>query len=200
MNNNNTNQDPTSRPSSALSIKSPTSPPVINAPTSDEIDAVIQMATSSRPSPDGRPMPLKDTRTQLFVGNVSVCFCIASLSLSSPFCSTLFVPRLRDICITRLLALSLPVLCCATFKRPARARARLICRHLATLLLLQSLHLHRSHTNPRRTRTPASPLHACPAPDRVIPPSYTLTTNDKHQHFDRSTSSHDLAFHSAKNL
>ncbi|KAA1472458.1 hypothetical protein DENSPDRAFT_801049, partial [Dentipellis sp. KUC8613] len=28
------------------------------------------MATSSRPSPDGRPVPLKDTRTQLFVGNL----------------------------------------------------------------------------------------------------------------------------------
>lgn len=38
--------------------------------TNDDIEAVIQMATSSRPSPDGRSAPLKDTRTQLFVGNV----------------------------------------------------------------------------------------------------------------------------------
>lgn len=40
--------------------------------TNDDIEAVIQMATSSRPSPDGRSVPLKDTRTQLFVGNVRV--------------------------------------------------------------------------------------------------------------------------------
>ncbi|KAG5651756.1 hypothetical protein H0H81_007568 [Sphagnurus paluster] len=37
--------------------------------TNDDIEAVIQMATSSR-GPDGRPGPLKDTRTQLFVGNL----------------------------------------------------------------------------------------------------------------------------------
>lgn len=38
--------------------------------TNDDIEAVIQMATSSRSSADGRSGPLKDTRTQLFVGNV----------------------------------------------------------------------------------------------------------------------------------
>ncbi|RDB27901.1 hypothetical protein Hypma_002218 [Hypsizygus marmoreus] len=38
--------------------------------TNDDIEAVIQMATSSRPTPDGRSVPLKDTRTQLFVGNL----------------------------------------------------------------------------------------------------------------------------------
>lgn len=43
--------------------------------TNDDIEAVIQMATSSsRPSPDGRSGPLKDTRTQLFVGNVCSTF------------------------------------------------------------------------------------------------------------------------------
>ncbi|THH13424.1 hypothetical protein EW146_g6792 [Bondarzewia mesenterica] len=57
-----------SRPTS-VPVSPPTPPPTIHAPTSDEIDAVIQMATSSRPSPDGRPIPLKDTRTQLFIGN-----------------------------------------------------------------------------------------------------------------------------------
>ncbi|KAH9174886.1 RNA-binding domain-containing protein [Lactarius sanguifluus] len=38
-------------------------------PTNEEIDAVIQQATSSISS-DGRHVPLKDTRTQLFVGNL----------------------------------------------------------------------------------------------------------------------------------
>lgn len=41
------------------------------APTNDDIEAVIQMATSSAMSKDSRsPAPLRDTRTQLFVGNV----------------------------------------------------------------------------------------------------------------------------------
>jgi hypothetical protein len=41
------------------------------APTNDDIEAVIQMATSSGMSQDSRsPAPLRDTRTQLFVGNV----------------------------------------------------------------------------------------------------------------------------------
>lgn len=43
-------------------------------PTDDEVEAVIRMATSTRPTPDGRPPPGKDTRTQLFVGNVSPLF------------------------------------------------------------------------------------------------------------------------------
>lgn len=37
-------------------------------PTDDVIEAIIQQATSARATPDGRP--LRDTRTQLFVGNV----------------------------------------------------------------------------------------------------------------------------------
>ncbi|KAF9031653.1 hypothetical protein BDZ89DRAFT_614541 [Hymenopellis radicata] len=41
-----------------------------SAPTNDDIEAVIQMATSARPSPDGRTGPPRDTRTQLFVGNL----------------------------------------------------------------------------------------------------------------------------------
>lgn len=41
-------------------------------PTNDEVEAVIKMATSTKPTPDGRPPPGKDTRTQLFVGNVSL--------------------------------------------------------------------------------------------------------------------------------
>ena len=35
-------------------------------PTNQDIEAVIQMATSGR----GGPTPTRDTRTQLFVGNV----------------------------------------------------------------------------------------------------------------------------------
>ena len=59
----------------------PSNPPPslpVHPPTSEEIDAVIQQATSAVSS-DGRHVPLKDTRTQLFVGNV--CFL-----LSSPYC------------------------------------------------------------------------------------------------------------------
>lgn len=50
------------------------SPPVserASQPSDDDIEAVIKQATSSRPSPPGGPLPGKDTRTQLFVGNVS---------------------------------------------------------------------------------------------------------------------------------
>ncbi|KZP28623.1 RNA-binding domain-containing protein [Athelia psychrophila] len=40
-------------------------------PTNDDIEAVIREATSARSTPDGRGGgPLKDTRTQLFVGNL----------------------------------------------------------------------------------------------------------------------------------
>ncbi|PPR06524.1 hypothetical protein CVT24_001443 [Panaeolus cyanescens] len=39
-------------------------------PTDDAIEAIIHHATSSRPSPDPRSLPPKDTRTQLFVGNL----------------------------------------------------------------------------------------------------------------------------------
>ncbi|KAH9050902.1 hypothetical protein EDB83DRAFT_2399031 [Lactarius deliciosus] len=44
-------------------------PHPLHPPTNEEIDAVIQQATSSISS-DGRHVPLKDTRTQLFVGNL----------------------------------------------------------------------------------------------------------------------------------
>lgn len=40
-------------------------------PTNDDIEAIIQMATSSVGRPPGGLNPPRDTRTQLFVGNVS---------------------------------------------------------------------------------------------------------------------------------
>lgn len=62
-----------SRPASARP-KSPSPPP---PPSNDDIEAVIQMATASRQNLDGRSGPPKDTRTQLFVGNVTfVSFCL----------------------------------------------------------------------------------------------------------------------------
>lgn len=54
---------PSHTPSPALSARSA-------PPTNDDIEAIIQMATSSRSSPDGKGGPMRDTRTQLFVGNV----------------------------------------------------------------------------------------------------------------------------------
>lgn len=58
-----------SGPSSVYSSSSST--PSLT-PSNDDIEAVIQMATSdARASLDGRAGPLRDTRTQLFVGNVS---------------------------------------------------------------------------------------------------------------------------------
>ncbi|KAF5371686.1 hypothetical protein D9758_003393 [Tetrapyrgos nigripes] len=60
--------DPSITRSPSLPSPSPTSPIPIITPSNDDIEAVIQMATSSRSSPDGRPP--KDTRTQLFVGNL----------------------------------------------------------------------------------------------------------------------------------
>lgn len=56
------------RTSRASSVTTP--PNSTYKPTNDDIEAVIQMATSARPTPDGRPVPPRDTRTQLFVGNV----------------------------------------------------------------------------------------------------------------------------------
>lgn len=77
---NNTTANNTSYPSSSACSPSPapvpsTQPP--RTPTNDDIEAIIQMATSntSRNTPDGRGGPggpPRDTRTQLFVGNVSV--------------------------------------------------------------------------------------------------------------------------------
>lgn len=46
-------------------------PSEFSGPTNDDIEAVIQMATSSRQSQDSRQLaPLRDTRAQLFVGNL----------------------------------------------------------------------------------------------------------------------------------
>jgi hypothetical protein len=67
-------------------LSSATNPPPslpVHPPTSEEIDAVIQQATSAVSS-DGRHVPLKDTRTQLFVGNVRFL-------LSSPLLSPLLL-------------------------------------------------------------------------------------------------------------
>jgi hypothetical protein len=65
-----------------LPLNPPPSLPV-HPPTSEEIDAVIQQATSAVSS-DGRHVPLKDTRTQLFVGNV--CFFFPSPPYCFRFC------------------------------------------------------------------------------------------------------------------
>ena len=43
-------------------------------PTDDAIEAVIQQATAT--APYSRSAPLRDTRTQLFVGNVILVFLI----------------------------------------------------------------------------------------------------------------------------
>ena len=53
-------------PSPFLTSASPPPPPPAPAPSNADIEAVIQMATSN----PGRLPILKDTRTQLFVGNV----------------------------------------------------------------------------------------------------------------------------------
>jgi hypothetical protein len=48
-----------------------TRPSEFSGPTNDDIEAVIQMATSSGNSQDSHQLaPLRDTRAQLFVGNV----------------------------------------------------------------------------------------------------------------------------------
>lgn len=62
--------DPIQAPLSCRPPSVPKSPSPPYKPTNDDIEAVIQMATSGRPSPDGRPVPPRDTRTQLFVGNL----------------------------------------------------------------------------------------------------------------------------------
>ena len=62
-------KESSSQPSSSAPSLSPE--PRSHPPTNEEVEAVIKMATSTRPTPDGRPPPGKDTRTQLFVGNVS---------------------------------------------------------------------------------------------------------------------------------
>jgi hypothetical protein len=60
------------------SVQHSSSPTPSLPPSNDDIEAVIQMATSARPTPDGRG-GLRDTRTQLFVGNVRVGFDILEL-------------------------------------------------------------------------------------------------------------------------
>ncbi|KAI0002140.1 hypothetical protein BJV74DRAFT_817212 [Russula compacta] len=92
-------QSTSSSPSSAIvpALSSNPPPPLpAHPPTSEEIDAVIQQATSSVSS-DGRHIPLKDTRTQLFVGNVR--FFVASSPLSTIFFATSFyrLSRLRAL-------------------------------------------------------------------------------------------------------
>jgi hypothetical protein len=75
--------------------------PVHPPPTSDQIDAVIQQATSSVSS-DGRHFPLKDTRTQLFVGNVRTTPRFLSISYSSLFWSSPSPPSLIFLYATLL--------------------------------------------------------------------------------------------------
>ncbi|KAF8155705.1 hypothetical protein B0H34DRAFT_850470 [Crassisporium funariophilum] len=57
------------RPTTLLPHSRASASPTVT-PTDDAIEAIIQLATSARPSPDGRTGPLRDTRTQLFVGNL----------------------------------------------------------------------------------------------------------------------------------
>ena len=61
------------QPTTLPSPKSPSPPP---QPSNDDIEAVIQMATSAGQTPDGRSIPIKDTRIQLFVGNVFGSLCL----------------------------------------------------------------------------------------------------------------------------
>lgn len=65
-------------------------------PTIDEVEAVIRQATSTRPTPDGRPPPGKDTRTQLFVGNVSFLFSFGWLLCVCAFRDITFMVVLRN--------------------------------------------------------------------------------------------------------
>jgi len=57
------------------------SPSIAPTVTDDDIEAIIQMATSTRLSSDGRPGQPRDTRTQLFVGNVHFLIHFPSLML-----------------------------------------------------------------------------------------------------------------------
>ena len=72
------------------------SPPTI--PTNDDIEAVIQLATSSCPPGDARQLG-KDTRTQLFVGNVRThthAACLGSAPSHNPPIASLQLPyRIR---------------------------------------------------------------------------------------------------------
>ena len=63
------------QPRSSRASSTATSPDPPYKLSNDDIEAVIQMATTARPTPDGRPVPPRDTRTQLFVGNVCASPC-----------------------------------------------------------------------------------------------------------------------------
>ncbi|TDL22740.1 RNA-binding domain-containing protein [Rickenella mellea] len=66
-----TPKDHSPRPSS--SAPSSTQSPIPQPPavlSNEDIEAVIKMATSTRPNAEGRPLPNRDTRTQLFIGNL----------------------------------------------------------------------------------------------------------------------------------
>jgi len=91
-----------------LPAKPSTIPPphLVHPPTNEEIDAVIQQATSSVSS-DGRHVPLKDTRTQLFVGNVRFFFVLSLSWPPSCLCTASFVFISPAWCIT-LLTISCP--------------------------------------------------------------------------------------------
>jgi len=94
----NTTQTSSSSPSSAVApilSPNPSLPLPAHPPTNEEIDAVIQQATSSVSS-DGRHVPLKDTRTQLFVGNVRFLSPLLPSRLCNfPSCLFLQFPRFR---------------------------------------------------------------------------------------------------------
>ena len=94
-------QSPTQTSSSSPSFavapvlsSNPSLPLPTHPPTNEEIDAVIQQATSSVAS-DGRHVPLKDTRTQLFVGNVRFSSPLPSRLFDFPSCLFLQFSRSR---------------------------------------------------------------------------------------------------------
>ena len=78
-------------------------------PTNEEVEAVIKMATSTRPTPDGRPPPGKDTRTQLYAGNVRFVFFRFSSCpfIPLPFCFTFAFAFLHNNPISDTLIYSL---------------------------------------------------------------------------------------------
>ncbi|KAL5481015.1 hypothetical protein ACEPAI_9956 [Sanghuangporus weigelae] len=55
-------------PGSPSTSTTSAAPPTL--PSDEEVEAVIKQATSTQPRSDGRPPPGKDTRTQLFTGNL----------------------------------------------------------------------------------------------------------------------------------
>jgi len=77
-------------------------------PTDDVIEAIIQQATAAR---SGDSRPLRDTRTQLFVGNVrSVSSILVRCSYSFPFSSpTASAGKTSKTCSERLALSSTPM-------------------------------------------------------------------------------------------